>query len=119
MKRRSSAVIRFGRENWLPLVVFVATTILALWFGTHFLKDLIYFNDPRNVDVDLKGWMTPKFIVMTYDLPRPLVFDFLHLEPGADDRRHLRQVAQDLGISMEELTAAIRERAAIYREGQP
>jgi hypothetical protein len=115
----SPALSRFGRDNWLPLSVFAIAIAVALWFTIHVLMNVVYFNDPRNVDVELREWMTPRFIVMTYDLPKPIVFDFLGLHPGKDDNRPLWRVAEDLGLTMQELTARVRIRAEEYREVHP
>ncbi|RJE78986.1 hypothetical protein [Paracoccus sp. JM45] len=119
MKLPSTALSRFGRDNWLPLSVFAIAIAVALWFAVHVLMNVIYFNDPRNVDVDLREWMTPRFIVMTYDLPKPLVFEFLGLQPGKDDNRPLWRVAEDLGVTMDQLTDRVRDRAEQYRETHP
>lgn len=107
---------KFARENWILLGLFMLATVVALWFALQFVLQFLYFHDPRNKDVDLKGWMTPRYVVMTYDLPRSLVIETLGLTDPPQRGRRLRQIAQDLGLSMEELTVRVREAAATYRE---
>lgn len=108
----------FFRENWMLLSVFLVAALFALFMAIRVLMDFLYFNDPNNVDVDLKLWMTPRFVVVTYDLPRPYVFDVLSLDPEQDAALRLGRIAKRDGITMEELTAVIREAADQYRAAQ-
>ncbi len=110
---------QFAQQNWALLSVFLLALTVALWFGVQVFLQFLYFHDPRNQDVDLKGWMTPKYVVMTYDLPRPLVAEILGLTDPSQRGRPLRRIAADLGLSMEELTTRVRAEAAEYRETQP
>ena len=109
----------FLKENWL----LVSLTIVALaaigWFGSRFLLDFLYFNDPRNVDVTLRGWMTPRYIVLTYDLPRPFVREVLELPTEGSGGQRLKFIADNLGLTMEELTEHVRDAAAQYRAQNP
>lgn len=105
----------FVRDNWLVLSVFLAATIFALFMASRVFLDFLYFNDPANVDVDLKPWMTARFIVQTYDLPRPFVFELLSLDPEQEGGLRLGRLGAREGITMEELTARVRDAAAEYR----
>jgi hypothetical protein len=109
----------FVRQNWLLVSVFVLASVLALWFAAQVIMDFLYFNDPNNVDVDLKPWMSPRFIVLTYDLPRPLVFDILLLDENTGSGQRLKHVAEDLGLTLDELTTQVRAAAQDYRAAQP
>ena len=80
--------------------------------------DFVYFNDPKNVDVELKRWMTPRYIVKTYDLPRPEVFEILQIDLEADSGRRLGRIAAQDGLTMQQLTEKVREGAAQYRAQQ-
>ena len=109
----------FIRKNLLLVSLTVLTLVVIFWFGFRLLADFLYFNDPRNVDVDLKGWMTPRFIGITYDLPRELVFEVLELSPESARGQRLRFVAEDLGLTLDELTEKVRAAAKVYRAANP
>ena len=111
----SPKMARFLRKNWLLVSVTVVVFAGVGWFGVQILLDFLYFNDPRNVDVALKGWMTPRYVVLTYDLPRSLVRDILELPPDGPGGLRLGRIADNMGLTMEELTARVREAAAQYR----
>ena len=106
----------FIRQNWQLAFVFFGALLFASWFAFQAISDALYFNDPRNVDVDLKPWMTPRYVVLTYDLPRSLVAEVLTLDQESDRRIRLGQLAKERGLTMDELTALLRAAAADYRE---
>lgn len=116
MTRRSLRA--FARENWLPLLILSASALTALWFAGTMLAKVIYFNDPRHQDQALKPWMTPRYVVMSYDLPRPVVAGMLVLPETGKDRHRMDAIADEMGMTLEELTAHIRAGAASYRAAQ-
>ena len=106
----------FIKQNLLLVGLCLGSLGAALWFAFHAISDALYFNDPRNVDVALKPWMTPRYVVLTYDLPRPLVIELLELDPKDDRGIRLGRLARDRNVSMEDLTELVRAAAAEYRE---
>lgn len=104
----------FFRQNWPVLLVFVGALGAALWYSGNVVLDMIYFNDPRHQDETLKAWMTPRYIVMSYDLPREMVAEILELEP--DDRgRNLSTIAEARGMTLDEMTERVRAAAEEFR----
>lgn len=113
----SGSFVSFAKKNWPVVVVFAASSIAALWFGVSAVLDLIYFNDPRHKDEALKGWMTPRYVVMSYELPRGVVADALGLSEG-QGRVRLKKLAEDQGLTLQELTERVRAAADAHRQGQ-
>ena len=107
---------QFARENWILLSLFVLAAAIALWFAAQFISQAIYFHDPRNRDVNLKSWMTPRYIVMTYELPREFVAETLELTDISQRKLSLGKIADELGLTMGELTEKVRAAAEEYRE---
>ncbi len=110
--------LSFIKQNWLLVSLFLGSFTIALWFAFHAISDALYFNDPRNVDVASKPWMTLRYVVLAYDLTRPLGMELLELNPEDDRGVRLGRPARDRNISMEELTGLVGDAAASYREGQ-
>lgn len=108
----------FVRQNRLLVVVFLAALLIAGWFAFNVIANFVFFNDPRNQDGDLKGWMNPHFISEMYDLPRPVIEDILELPANGRQGRPLKDIAAELGLTMDELTERVRDGAAAYRSGQ-
>jgi len=106
----------FVRRNWPIVAVFTVALATGLWFAVSVGLNLLYFNDPRHQDVDLKPWMTPRYVVMSYDLPRGVVADVLDLSEEDQRGERLDVVANRLGITLDELTERVRDAAEDYRE---
>ncbi|MGR0280257.1 hypothetical protein ACUM5Y_14565 [Marinomonas dokdonensis] len=108
----------FALANWLPISGFFTFLAISLWFGFTFLADAIYFNDPDHQDNELKGWMTPKYVELSYELPRPIVLEALGLPEKPGSRVRMGKIASSQGISLEVLTERVRLAAADYRQNQ-
>ena len=79
----------------------------------------IYWSDPRHVDEPLKPWMTPRYVMRSYDLPRDVVLEALKLAPGDEAPRRLGRLgrlAAERGVSLETFTEAIRAAADVHRD---
>lgn len=114
----NSMLVSFISQNRLLVLGFLVALITTLWFASHLVMDALYFSDPDHTDVDLRSWMTPRYIVLTYDLPRPFVLELLELDPQTDGGFRLGKLAEERNMTMEELTEFVRSAAATYREAQ-
>ncbi len=104
----------FAIQNLLLVGSAIISLAVVIWVVGSLALDFIHFNDPRHQDRALKGWMTPRYVVMSYDLPRPLVLELLQLERG--ERKMMRDIADEMGMTIDELTRIVRDAAARYRE---
>ncbi len=107
----------FTRRHWFPVAGFVVSVFLAVWFSLTFLAEAIYFNDERHQYEPLKPWMTPRYVALSYDLPREVVLRAFELDPeGPPQRLRLGQIARMNGLTLEELTERLHVQAKEYRE---
>ena len=91
----------FRRHPW-PTAVIAAGLVALVWFGGHFVSDVLYFSDPAHREQPLAAWMSPRYVAKSWGLPPEVVADVMQLTP--DHRRiTLDQVAERQGISLEEL----------------
>lgn len=77
--------------------------------------DIIYFNDPRHQDQALKGWITPRYVSMSYELPKRVVDDVLGLERDEGRGKRLSDIAASLGVDLDELTQMVQAAAEDHR----
>lgn len=99
----------------LPVGVLLASVVALLFFSSGFIANLIYFADPRHQNQPLEAWMTPKYVVMSYDLPPKYVDDVMGLRPKIDKRKPLKDVLEDLDITIEELQIKVDAAQAEHR----
>lgn len=104
-------LITFLKNNWLPATVVALSLAALIYFASGFLLNLVYFNDPRHQNQALEAWMTPRYVVMSYDLPPRIIDEIMKLEPHIDKRKPLSDVASELNITLDELTAQVKAAA--------
>jgi len=107
---------RFLKEQRWFVAGFLVSLVAFIGISFTFLADAIYFNDPRHQNVALKKWMTPRYVVLSYELPREVVFDTLGIKRAPGQPRRMDRIAESQGLTLEELTAKIRAAKASYQE---
>lgn len=101
----------------MPITGLIFSATLTLWFGFTFLAEAIYFNDPRHKDEQLKRWMSPRYVVMSYDLPRSVMLEVFNLSAkDLHTRPRMQDIADRMGLSLDELSERVRKAAIAYRE---
>ncbi len=94
----------------------VATGLLAvavimfLAFSWQFLAEAIYFNDPAHRERPLELWMSPRYVGQSWDLPKPVIFGVMQMDPNATPRngpRTLADVIDRTGLTLDELQVRV------------
>lgn len=101
----------------LSVAFFIAVIVTSLFlFRTIF--GMIYWADPKHQDRDLEAWMTPRYISMSYQLPRGEVLAALGIAEG-DLRRPmtLRKISDLTGAELSEMEISVEAAAERFREG--
>lgn len=96
---------------------FAAALALTLFFGVRTALFAIYWADPAHRDQALQGWMTPRYVAMSWDVPRDVMERVLAPLARPGDRPTLDRIAAENGISLDELTARIEAAIAAHRAG--
>ena len=79
-------------------------------FGSGFVRDTLYFNDPAHRNQDLEPWMTPRYVGMSWDLPPEVLGPLMGLSkdmPRDGRPPRLDEIAARMGITIEELQARV------------
>lgn len=93
------------------------TAMLALflagstWFAYGFIRDAVYFSDPRHQQQQLEYWMSPRYVGKSWKLEPEAIVRIMELEPN-HAQPTLRQVTEHLGISLRQLEARVRRAKA-------
>lgn len=104
------------REHRILFLAFTAALVVTVFFAVRMIVFTIYWSDPAHHHQPLEGWMTPRYIVHSYDLPPEVVQEALNLKEKVRKRRTLAEIAHDTGLSLEEMTRRV-ERAAETHHG--
>ena len=98
----------------LLVVAFVAALALTLFFGVQALRHVGAFRPAP--DVPISGWMTPRYVSLSWDVPREIVAGALDIELGAGvGRQSLETLAKEGGVPVETLISELQDAIAAYR----
>jgi hypothetical protein len=108
------------RHNRILLVAFVTALSLAGFFGVKAASQMIYWADPAHQDQTIAGWMTPRYVGQSYQVPPAVIEDALQITRGLTPRRaSLETLAIENDMSMDEMQASVDEAVARWRAANP
>lgn len=105
--------MRFWRENKVLVLSFVLVLGLTVFFGLGALKHLRGWD--AAVDPPIEGWMTPRYVAHSWNVPRAVMEGDLGLIRGVDGPVPLSRIAEARGVPVEVLVAEIEAAIAAHR----
>lgn len=115
-----NAARKLWRKHRLIFLAFIAALVVTAFFAGRLLVASLYWSDPDHHDQPLEGWMTPRYVAHSHDLPTDVVRDILGLEELGDrERRTLAEIAKTSDLTIEEMQRRIDEaRRSREEDGQ-
>lgn len=86
-----------------------ALCALAVGLGVLLADDVRGYRGPPPPEVALEGWMTPRMVGMSWNLPRHVIVDVMGLQDHQGRPPTLAQITADQGITLDELQARLRD----------
>ena len=94
------------------LVALLVSLAFVIYFSVRLLAFFIYWADPDHRDQELAGWMTPRYVIQSWDVPKKIVRDVVG-PPSEGRRQRLSDIADERGVPLDvviaELMAAIQK----------
>lgn len=116
MTDHASWALRLWRSAPGLTLALLASLFLVLFFAIRLGMATLQWSDAERQDMPLAPWMTPRFVVHSWDVPPELVATVLELEQGGSGRRiTIEQLAKDRGVPPESLIAALQAAIAAHR----
>lgn len=109
-----SALRFFWREHRFLFLAFAMALALTVFFTVRMVVFTLYWADPAHRNQPIAGWMTPRYIVHSYDLPPELVRKVLNLEEEPRKRRTLAEIARDSDLTLDEIAQRITQAAEAH-----
>ena len=95
---------------------FALASLLTLLFAARSVMFMIYWADPRHQDQAIAGWMTPRYVAVSWQVPPEVVGDALGVaRPAPGERRTLDEIAEQEGIPLAELARRLEAAIAAHR----
>tara|TARA_R110002111_G_scaffold181739_2_gene247279 strand:+ start:469 stop:879 length:411 start_codon:yes stop_codon:yes gene_type:complete len=95
------------RRKWLKLGFVLAAT-LTLIFVMRAALFAVFWMDPHRDRHPVKPWMTPRYIVRTYDIPREVLAETLNLKAGDSPKKPLGALARERGVAAAQMVGAVQ-----------
>lgn len=105
MKRLAAA----WRRHPLLTTLFGLAVALTLFFAVRAIAFLIYWSDPAQRDQRIEGWMTPRYVALSWQAPPEVIRDALALgQDGVGARITLNRLARERGVPVASLITDLR-----------
>lgn len=105
-------------HRWLFLG-FCLALALTLFFGIRAAIFSIYWMDPDHRDEAIAGWMTPRYVAHSWQVPPEVVGDALSLSQDGTGRRvTIEEIARSRGVPVEEVAAELTQAIEAFRAGR-
>lgn len=107
---------RIWRAHKVLSLAFLAAILLTLLFGVRMVVFAVYWMDPAHRDQTLEGWMTPRYVAQSYELPPEVTALAIGVPyPPQNRGQTLADIAENQGVTLTELQARIEAAARTHR----
>jgi hypothetical protein len=114
MRRLAGAVARAPILSALFALALLGTAL----FGLRATVSTLRWADPARQDQEIAGWMTPRYVARSWDVPPELVAAALGLQQDGTGRRAtLQEIAEARGLPLAALVSALEAAIADHRGG--
>lgn len=114
---------KLWRKLWRAAPVLTAGLALALalagFFAVRLALGAIFWSDPQNRDLPIAAWMTPRFVAMSWHVPKEVVIDALGMTPDGRGPQPLDRMAAERGVPVSDLIADLEQAIADWRAAHP
>jgi hypothetical protein len=108
------------QEHRVLGAAFLFAFVVTSFFVIRSVIDMVYWADPKYQDRELELWMTPRYISMSYSLPREDILGALGVVEGELPRpMTLRRISDHTGVSIVQMKVSIEDTVAKYRAAHP
>lgn len=98
---------RAWTRNPVLTSAFVLAILLTVFFAFRSTSFLIYWSDPEHLNQPVEGWMTPRYIVHSWQLSPEEVLRVIGEGPMPSKRQTLEDIATQRGIPLDDLIARL------------
>lgn len=114
-----AALAHLWREHRLLLIGFTGFVLLTLFFSVRATVQFVYWSDPAHQDQMPAGWMTPRYIAYSWEVPPEVISDALDMaQDGSGRRVTLADIAEARGTSVDALASELIDAIQSHRERQ-
>ncbi|MBW4984671.1 hypothetical protein KZZ07_19195 [Mameliella sp. CS4] len=110
---------RLWREAPFLTAGLVVALLVAAFFAFRLVSGMMFWADPRHQDMTIAPWMSPRFVAMSWDVPREVVIEALQMTPDGQGPRPLARMAEERGVPVQALIDDLETAIADWRKTHP
>lgn len=104
-----TAARNLWRKHRFLFLAFITALVVTAFFAARLLVFSLYWSDPAHHDQPVEGWMTPRYVAHSYQLPSEVVRDVLELDAVDGEPRTLAEITETSDLTLEEIQRRIDE----------
>ncbi|MBV7409900.1 hypothetical protein [Maritimibacter sp. DP1N21-5] len=106
-KRPRPATDRAFRRHPVLFPLFLLALLAIVWFGVKSTQDMIGMKSRFSADPEVAGWMTPRYIARTWNIPPEVILESLDLTAEPRKRMTISEIALDKGLTTPDYAAEV------------
>jgi hypothetical protein len=110
---------RLWREAPFLTAGLTVALLVAAVFAFRLVSGMLYWEDPRHQDMPIAAWMSPRFVAMSWNVPREVVIEALQMVPDGEGPRPLERMAAERGVPVQVLIDDLEAAIAAWRVAHP
>lgn len=114
----TSGVRALWKDHKRLLAGFTLAVTVMLFFAIRSIMFWVYWADPAHREEPIAGWMTPRYVAHSWEVPPTVIRDALAIPPDAR-RMTVDDLADMRGLSSEEVIRQIEAAIAAWRADDP
>lgn len=88
--------------------IFALALLAVAFFAINVGRHWLYFKNPDHYEQTLEPWMTPRYVGMSWGLPREMIEDVMELPRDGEGRPpKVKDIAARMGLTLPELQARV------------
>lgn len=120
MKRRMRDSLR---KHPVLSAIFAVALLATVVFGIRMLMFMAHWGPPPPDQQPIEGWMTPRYVAFSWDIPKPEMFAIMARITGLDNPPDkpmpIERIAENSGMTTAAFIDALDQEIAAYRAANP
>lgn len=97
-----TAARNIWRKHRFLSIAFITALVVTVFFAARLVTFSLYWVEPAHQEQPVEGWMTPRYVALSYDLPPGVVREALDLEPEGE-RHTFEEIVESSSLTLEEI----------------
>jgi hypothetical protein len=104
------------KRHPILFIAFLIALVAVAFFAVRTVDDALHWGDRFGHEPEIAGWMTPRYIQRTWNVPADALAEALQIEPREARRKTISELAVERGETAPELAERLESVIEDWRE---